>query len=216
MAPTESGRPSRGRLWWEWLQTLLASLLIFLFLQAFVIQAFAVDGPSMLPTLHTGDRIMANKFIYRFHPPAVGDIVVLDDPVFRRKALVKRVVAVEGQRVARVNGRYLVDGEPIGAACRFPFPTEDVEGNVPAGHLFVMGDNDCQSRDSRSFGPVPLDQVRGKVMLRFWPPRFFGLLDGDRPGGIRPGGSGSGSASETRSGGRVDTPPGDLYNVQGT
>ena len=179
----------------EYAEALGVALLLALAIRTFVVQAFKIPSGSMLPTLQIGDHILVNKFIFgpRFEIPLTqvslgqlpglrmprpGDVIVFIWPKDRTKDFIKRVVAVAGETV-RVQGRQVsVDGvardDPHatwsgngGAAqdcaygCRAPY-------TVPAGHVFVMGDNRDQSYDSRFWGPVPLDDVKGLALVIYW------------------------------------------------
>jgi signal peptidase I len=169
------GNPA-GRAVWETVQTVVVALLLALLIRQFVVESFVVQGSSMRPTLTSGERLLVNKFIYRLHPPRIGDIIVFLPPpaAHTTKDYIKRVVAVAGERVSMVHGQVYVDGrlqpEPYlpasyrGAA---NFPAEV----VPAGDVFVLGDNRNNSEDSRYFGFVPVRNIRGQAMLAWWPPQ---------------------------------------------
>ncbi len=166
-------------------------------MKTFLIQPFYIPSESMLPTIHINDRVIVNKLAYRFGEPEPGDVVVFLNPglteeelretipeaVIRsvleavgvrsrpEEDLIKRVVAVEGQTVQIADGHLVVDGQ----AQEEPFLNEDVirgsfgPETVPEDHVFVMGDNRNSSLDSRSFGPIPVDEIIGEAFLRIWP-----------------------------------------------
>ena len=159
---------------------LVAFVVVFGFIRPFVVEAYRIPSESMVPTLEVGDRILANKFIYRFTEPKRGDIVVFDSVEGEDETLIKRVVGVAGDRV-RVSryGVLFVNGEPQ----EEPYlnkkdPPRYTYGpkRVPKGYIFVMGDNRGNSADSRVFGPVPLEDVEGEAFLRFWPLSKIGSL----------------------------------------
>jgi signal peptidase I len=189
----------------EFLVILLVSFaLVFGFVRPFVVEAFYIPSESMTPTLKVGDRVLVNKFIYRFKEPERGDIIVFksveggrlppeenlieritglfrDDGVERppREDLIKRVVGVPGDKISVRGGRLLVNGEPEREPYvnnRYPDYSFSAPTTVPKGHVFVMGDNRTNSQDSRVFGPVPKRNVEGEAFLRFWPPDRIGLL----------------------------------------
>ena len=158
----------------------VAFVLIFGFVRPFVIQPFWIPTESMVPTLEVGDRLFVNKFVYRFWEPERGDIVVFDDVDGGEDELIKRVVAVPGDRVRVVNGELRVNGELQDEPyVRVQRPNGSVYGpeRVPEGHVFVMGDNRGNSQDSRFFGPVPVENIRGEAFLRFWPPSRIGPIE---------------------------------------
>ena len=173
--------PKRGGGILEFLVILLVSFaLVFGFVRPFVVESFYIPSESMVPTLQVGDRVLVNKFIYRFTEPQRGDIVVFKSVEGDGEDLIKRVVGVPGDVIAVRNGRLLVNGkrqsEPY-VNKRFPDRSFFAPTTVPKGHVFVMGDNRTNSLDSRYFGPVPEKKIEGEAFLRFWPPhRVGGLL----------------------------------------
>jgi signal peptidase I len=158
---------------------LVAFVLVFGVVRPFIVAAYGVPTESMVPTLEVGDRVFANKFIYRFAEPERGDIVVFEDVEGGEDDLIKRVVAVAGDRV-RVNaGMLKVDGEFQEEPYVKPqFPDGNIYGpeKVPEGYVFVMGDNRGNSADSRVFGLLPIENIEGEAFVRFWPPSRIGLL----------------------------------------
>ncbi len=180
---SEEERPARkkkGGGVLEYLVILVVSFaLVFGFVRPFVVEAFWIPSGSMIPTLQINDRVLVNKFIYRFTEPKPGEIVVfqsVDDP---DTDLIKRVVAVAGDKVAVRNGRLLVNGEPQ----KEPFTNKNLPDRsffaattVPKGHVFMMGDNRANSQDSRVWGPLPKKNIEGEAFLRFWPLDRIGPL----------------------------------------
>ena len=157
----------------------VAFALVFGFVRPFVLEAFRIPSESMVPTLEVGDRVFANKFIYRFTEPERGDIVVFEDVEGGEDYLIKRVVAVAGDRVRVSNGRLKVDGEIQEETYIKPqVPDGSIYGpeKVPEGYVFVMGDNRGNSADSRVFGLLPIENIEGEAFVRFWPPSRIGLL----------------------------------------
>jgi signal peptidase I len=166
---------------WEYIQSILLAFALALFIITFVVQSFIVTGPSMEPTLHSGERLLINKFIYRFTQPKPGDIVVFHPAVRPRDDYIKRVIAVAGQTVEIRDGRVWVDGKPLAE----PYLSEATYGQfgpvrIPQGRLFVLGDNRNNSQDSRypEVGLVPLKSVIGKAALRYWPLGRLSLIGG--------------------------------------
>ena len=173
-------RKKRGGGFVEYLVILLVSFaLVFGFVRPFVVEAFWIPSGSMIPTLQINDRVLVNKFIYRFTEPSRGDIVVfesVDDP---DTDLIKRVVGLPGDRVAVRSGRLVVNGEPQKEAFtnkKFPDTSFFAATTIPKNHVFVMGDNRANSQDSRVFGPLPKENIEGEAFLRFWPLDRIGLL----------------------------------------
>ena len=155
------------------LTILVAFVLVFGFVRPFVLEAFRIPSESMVPTLEVGDRVLANKFIYRFSEPERGDIVVFesvgegDD-----QKLIKRVVALPGDEIEVRNGTVLVNGEEQEEPYLnrgLPFNGSYQPTEIPEGEVFVMGDNRANSADSRVFGPLPVENIEGEAFMRFWP-----------------------------------------------
>jgi signal peptidase I len=164
----------------EFLVILLISFaLVFGFVRPFVVEAFYIPSQSMVPTLKVQDRVLVNKFIYRFSEPERRDIVVFQSVEGGGEDLIKRVVGLPGDEIAVRGGRLFVNGEPQTEPYvnkKFPDRSTFAPTRVPKGHYFMMGDNRANSRDSRFFGPVPEKNIEGEAFLRFWPLDRIGSL----------------------------------------
>jgi len=151
-------------------RTALPAALISLFINVFVVQAMVVHGPSMRPNLTYNQRVIVEKMTYSFiHSPHRGDVVIVGIPG-EGELLIKRVVALPGETVAVHDGQVFINGQPLEESwatrqggMEYP-PTP-----VPAGHVFVLGDNRAESRDSRFFGPVPVERIGGQARFTVWP-----------------------------------------------
>ena len=164
----------------EYLVILLVSFaLVFGFVRPFVMEAFWIPSGSMIPTLEVGDRVLVNKFIYRFTDPERGDIIVFESVDRTNEDLIKRVVGLPGDKIAVRSGKLYVNGEPQKEPYtnkKLPDRSFYAKTTVPKDHVFVMGDNRGNSADSRVFGPLPEKNIEGEAFLRFWPPDRIGLL----------------------------------------
>jgi signal peptidase I len=164
----------------EFLVILLVSfVLVFGFVRPFVVEAFWIPSASMVPTLKYGDRVLVNKFIYRFTEPERGDVVVFKSVQGDDQDLIKRVVGVPGDEISVRGGRLFVNGESQREPYvnkRYPDSSFYAPTTVPQDHVFAMGDNRANSQDSRIFGPVPQENIEGEAFLLFWPPGRIGLL----------------------------------------
>jgi signal peptidase I len=179
-------RKRMGRVVVEWAAVIVGALVMALLVKAFLFQAYYIPSPSMEPTLGEGDRIIVNKLSYRLHDVNRGDMVVFSAPEGAGGVddLIKRVIGLPGELVRVEQGRVLI-GEgmllepylPIqNGTDDFRAPSncanlpEDREGcRVPPGHVFVLGDYRDNSRDSRFFGPISEESIRGRAFLRIWP-----------------------------------------------
>ena len=165
----------------EFLIILLVSfVLVFGFVRPFVVEAFWIPSASMVPTLKYGDRVLVNKFIYRFTEPERGDVIVFKSVEGDGQDLIKRVVGVPRDEIAVRDCKLFVNGEPQKEPYvnkKYPDRSFYAPTTVPKDHVFAMGDNRANSQDSRIFGPVPEENIEGEAFLRFWPPdRIGGLL----------------------------------------
>lgn len=162
---------------WDTASTVLLALLITLVVNTYVARAWMVDGPSMQPNLCCGQRVMTEKVTYRlFHGPQRGDVVVVNVPG-SPEPLIKRVVALAGETIEIRNGQVYIDGEPVEEPWVEYSATHDfAPTTVPPLHVFIIGDNRPNSRDSRTFGPVHVDQIEGRALFVYWPPEHVGVL----------------------------------------
>ena len=175
----------------EYAEAIIVALALALFIRTFVVQAFKIPSGSMEPTLEIGDHILVNKFIYGVKIPFTtiqliplgkpqrGDVLVFIYPLDPSKDFIKRVVALEGDTVKMVNKKLFINGAevPDSHAVYAEDSASLGEGQkrdnfgpvtVPKGALFVLGDNRDRSLDSRFWGFVPLEDVRGKAFIIYW------------------------------------------------
>lgn len=164
----------------DWIVSILVAVVIAFFIRYFIVELYLVEGPSMQPTLVSDERLVVNKFIYRFKEPEKGDVLVFKYPKDQSRDFIKRVIATAGDTVeikdshVYVNGKLLTEPYILDERMKGSYPLS----TVPAGHIFVMGDNRNNSEDSRfrDVGFVPLDLVKGKAVLVFWPVGQFKAL----------------------------------------
>lgn len=178
-------RPQRfwQRIWRAGIRELVVVAVAALCVRAFVAETKLVPTESMAPTLQPGDRVVVEKITYRFRTPVRGEIVAFRPPLPDAYDHVKRVVAVAGDRVMVADGRFYVNGRselPGGVQCP---ACPAAAFTVPAGKLFVLGDNRDNSVDSRMWGFLDVNAVKGRVVFRFWPPARAGWLRSQGEGG---------------------------------
>jgi signal peptidase I len=179
--------------WWENFQILFIALILALLIRTFVAEPRYIPSDSMVPTLLVGDRLVVEKVSYRFHPPEYGDIVVFDPPpqlqVFgyaKDQAFIKRVIGTPGHTVQVQGGKVYLDQQPL----KEPYiaePPDYIWGpmQVPAGTVFVMGDNRNNSNDSHIWGFLPQQNIIGHAWFRFWPSDRLGLIETPVMGSIQ-------------------------------
>ena len=181
---------SRQGLWSESLRLardIFLIITVFVLFGVFIAQPVVVEGTSMLPQLHDGERLLVNKLVY-YKIESVswghlerGDIVVFWYPKEPDKSYVKRVIGLPGETVEVKNGVVYIDGKQLNE------PYLDTEHNqslpshppkkVDEHYYFVMGDNRDNSSDSRYWGLVPEKYIYGKAFFRYWKPSNIGFLD---------------------------------------
>jgi signal peptidase I len=182
IALSASAGESRTRVWravWELLHDLSVAVLFCFFLITFVAQAFRVQGTSMLPLLEDGERIIVNKFVYRFHSIERGDVVVFWYPRDPTVSFIKRVVGLPGDTVEVKAGEVYINGHLVREDYIPPRFRDDetfAPVEVKKGYYYVMGDHRNSSNDSRSWGEVPEKYVYGRAVFRFWPLAKMGVI----------------------------------------
>ncbi len=168
-------------LWREYLETAIVALVAAILLRFFVVSAYKVNSGSMEGSLYEGDYIFVNKLAYEFeNEPKPGDIIVFKYPNNPTKDFIKRVIALPGQTVQIADKVVYIDGE----VASIPIHSKHIDKRIIPGDLsfrdnfgpytvmeseyFVMGDNRDDSRDSRFWGTVPFDNIRGKAVFTYW------------------------------------------------
>ncbi len=175
----------------EYVEAALWALVLTLFLRAFVIQAFRIPSESMLNTLLVGDFLFVNKFEYGpkipfthirlpgLRDPRRGDVIVFQYPENPSQDFIKRCIATGGQVLAVRNKQVLVDGQALVepyvihiAADTLPASIDERDNFGPfavdAGEYFMMGDNRDNSKDSRYWGTLRKDLIKGRAMFLYW------------------------------------------------
>ncbi len=201
--PAEAVEPKRRRksAVREYAEAIGVAVILALVIRALVVQAFTIPSGSMMDTLLVGDYILVNKFLYgaelpwvEWHAPGLrapqrGDIVVFKYPQDEKRDFIKRIVGTPGDRIQIRGHRVFVNGTPLtepytkfadaalarpgsDSYCGYAYGCEPTV--VPPDSYFVMGDNRDNSQDSRYWGFVRLDKIKGKAFLIYW------SWDGDR------------------------------------
>ena len=156
----------------DWVVSIVAAVVMALLIRTFIVELYIVDGPSMRPTLQHEERLIVNKFIYRVRNPEKGEILIFKYPRDTSRDFIKRVIAVGGDTIEIKEGRVYVNDQMLKEDYILEKTrTEYPKVTVPEGTVFVMGDNRNNSDDSRfaDVGFVPLDLIKGKAVVVFWP-----------------------------------------------
>jgi len=176
----------------EYAEAAVIAVLLALFIRTFVVQAFKIPSGSMEPTLMVGDHILVNKFIYGVKIPFIrktlipisspkrNDVIVFIYPVDKSKDFIKRVIGLPGEKIEIIGRKIYINGTLLDDKYGFYSSQEEARIGkplrpyrfgpviVPEGHVFVMGDNRDHSYDSRFWGFVPIDSIKGKAFIIYW------------------------------------------------
>jgi len=185
---SEERQPPKAfsRAWWrENIESLVWAVGLALVIRTFIMAPFKIPSGSMRPTLLEGDRIMVNKFIYRFREPQRGDIIVFRYPNDPKRPFIKRLVGVSGDTVEIHEGRLMVNGKLLDHPDMFrtnhyynygSYGQVQQPMTVPGASFYVLGDNSASSHDSRFWGFVPRRLLIGRAICIFWPPTRWRIL----------------------------------------
>ncbi|KIL47696.1 signal peptidase I [Jeotgalibacillus campisalis] len=168
--------------WWEWAKALLIAVAVAGIIRFFLFTPIVVEGLSMMPTLHDGNRMIVNKFSYTLSEPSRFDVIVFHTE--ENSDYIKRVIGLPGDEITYKNDQLYVNDEPVdepylenyklelnGEILTGDFTLEDLTGHktVPSGELFVLGDNRRYSKDSRHIGTIEINEIVGDANFIFWP-----------------------------------------------
>ena len=182
--PWPEAVPEWARLSQEDVITVGVTFAVSIAFRTFIAEPRYIPSLSMYPNFDIGDRLIAEKLTYRFaRDPDVGDVVIFNPPKNEKtkkvynEVFIKRIVALEGDDVEVKNGELYVNGQSRGKELKL----EKIKYNmpklrVPAGDVFVMGDNRNNSFDSHAWGPLPKDRIIGRAVAKYWPPTAIGGL----------------------------------------
>jgi signal peptidase I len=195
----------------EYFESICIAVILALFVRTFIVQAFKIPTGSMEPNLLIGDHLLVNKFVFAptmwpmedtvlpIDPIRRGDVMVFKYPEQPDRDFIKRVVGLPGEMIELRNKKIYIDGTPLDEPyVHFIFPPDDRESSaselpdfdvtrtygpvtVPDRHYFMMGDNRDNSQDSRYWGFLPAEYVKGKALFVYFSfgeaaPGLTGLL----------------------------------------
>ena len=166
----------------EWAAVIAGALLVAVLIRTLFLQTFWIPSASMNSTLKTNDRVLVNKLSYKVHDVHRGDVVVFKRPPKEAnteiKDLIKRVIGLPGESVQGRDCKVAVDGKELtepyvdAGKCTSDFGPI----TVPAGQVWVMGDNRPDSQDSRFFGAINQNLIVGRAFVKIWPLGRMGWL----------------------------------------
>ena len=196
----DTGRIKKKSTFREYAEAAVIAVLLALFIRAFVVQAFKIPSGSMEPSLLIGDHILVNKFIYGIKIPFLhrtiipirepnrDDVIVFIYPVDKSKDFIKRVIGLSGEQIEIIDRKIYINGKVYDNNHGFYANQEGNPGGkyrfgpvtVPDNQYFVMGDNRDHSYDSRFWGFVPSESIKGKAFIIYWSwphwKRFLNLI----------------------------------------
>ena len=187
--------PHSTRVVLDWFITIAGAILIVLAIKQWVVNPYRIPSSSMEPTLHCArpapgcearfsDRVLANRFLYRFEDPKRGQIIVFNTPPLAKVrcgaggTFVKRLIGLPGDTVSEKHGYVYINGKLLKESYIQPSRRDNEPArtwHVPPGSYFFMGDNRSQSCDSRVWGAVPRKNLIGEVFFVYWPPNRIGF-----------------------------------------
>lgn len=191
VAPVTPEQPKKKHILREYAESIIVAVILALIIRTLVVQAFKIPSGSMEDTLAIGDHILVNKFIYgmkvplldskflKIRDPKRGDVIVFEYPEDPSKDFIKRVIGTPGDTIEVKDKKVYVNGKPYDNPHEVHkekdlFPKEqnprDNMGpvKVPADSYFMMGDNRDRSYDSRFWGFVTSDKVKGLAFIKYW------------------------------------------------
>jgi signal peptidase I len=162
-------------------EVVVPAVVLFLIIHTFFLEARYVPSPSMVPTIEVQDRFLSNKTAYWFQKPQRYDIIIFKPPAELgiKEDFVKRVIGLPGETIAVYNGVVYINKKPLSEPYITPdrAPLANFDPYIiPDGKLFMMGDNRNNSQDSRYWGALPVENIKGKAWWRFWPLNRMGIV----------------------------------------
>ncbi len=162
---------------WEITKIVIIALVIVVPIRYFIFQPFLVKGQSMEPAFENGDYLIVDEISYRFRDPQRGEVVVFKYPQNPSQRYIKRIIGLPGETVEIDDGRVIIYPENLGGLVLdessylspFIFTPGDTRVILDENEYFVLGDNRAVSSDSRRFGPLPRENIIGRVFFRAWP-----------------------------------------------
>lgn len=178
--PEDPNKQSRGSAILEWAKSILIAVVLALLIKTFIVEPTRIQGNSMNMTLQNDDRVIVNKIGMKIKALERGDVIVMKYDTSHD--YIKRVVGLPGEYIQVIDGKVYINGEVYEEDYIYGESTQAINGSewkLGKNEFFVMGDNRTPggSTDSRVFGPVKLDQIKGKAIYRFYPFNNMGAVN---------------------------------------
>lgn len=182
-APRHYTGSGKDNAFYETLRTVVLVLLTAFIIRVFIMQPFLVQGASMEPTLANSEYLIVEKVAYKFRQPERGEIIVFRAPVNWTENYIKRVIALPGETIRiednkiYINNKVLEESYIDADGVSFDNPDYSLELTLGEDEYFVIGDNRNHSSDSRSWGPLPRQNIIGRAFMAIFPLDFFGIIN---------------------------------------
>lgn len=177
-----SDQPAPKESFWDLIKFSLFLIAIIIPFRMFVAQPFIVSGASMDPTFHEGDYLIVDELSYFLREPKRGEVIIFSNPTNESQFFIKRVIALPGETVSVDNDqvRVFTNQEQIILDEPYLGSTGNRNKTLTLGEdeYFVMGDNRAVSYDSRMWGPLKSEMVKGRALFRLFPPKVISYLPG--------------------------------------
>jgi len=167
---------------YDWMETFVVALLLALIIRTFIMATFYIPSGSMIPTLEIKDRVIGNKFIYRFHSPQRQDVIIFKYPGDNKTYFVKRLIGLPGDKIELRDSDVYVNDTLLDESA-YPVQKDPLDERKDFGPIivsprsyFALGDNRAHSADSRYWGYVPEKNLVAQAMFTFWPLRHIKVI----------------------------------------
>lgn len=183
-APEAAPKYSKIKLFFENIFYIIVAIIVASLIQTFIVRPFIVSGASMDPVIQDKQYLIIDEVTYRMRSPERGDVVVFRSPPEPSKFYIKRIIGLPGETVHIKGSKVTIinSAHPEGFSLDEPYITHTaqntLETKIPEGHYFVMGDNRSGSYDSRAWGPLPKENIRGRTLARLLPLQKIAYLPG--------------------------------------
>jgi signal peptidase I len=178
----QSAAKSIGIFIWDLVKVFIISIVIILPIRYYVAQPFIVQGSSMEPNFHDGEYLIIDEFTYKHSPPQRGDVIVFKFPKNTSEYFIKRIIGLPGETVQVKDAKVTIFNKdhPAGFVLQENYlPNQnvtfgsDAKTTLGSDEFFVLGDHRLASSDSRYWGPVPRNDLVGRVLIRAYPFQSF-------------------------------------------
>jgi len=164
------------------IEVIVFAIAIFLFIYLLLVQPHKIKGDSMQPNYPNGEYLLTDKVTYRFKNPQRGDVIVFEAPGTNGDEYIKRIIGLPGEKIKIFQEKVYINGNPLkedylNQSIRTDpgsFLKDSLEVVIPPNNFIALGDNRNASSDSRAWGFVPKENIRGRAWFIYWPINSIG------------------------------------------